>query len=1130
VEVKIGWWFVVGDHRFLDPCTTADVADNLFESDDALRKALESCASEPIHVPGSIQPHGALIAFDIARLRAEYVSANIGDWIGEPPHAILGRPIDAVFDKPTADAMALLARRRESAASRQLMRAPRFTDGRELPPRVACSYHVHAGRLIVELERGIDAAADDGPDPAQRLAAGSGVDIMDQVTAARTIEHLSSGMAKLVSHVTDQSLPEQAMSDDLAAIVGEHAGFDRTMVYRFHDDDHGEVIAEARRTDAVEPYLGLHYPAGDIPKQARELYLSNRARLIVDVGYEPVPVLSHLATPLDLSFAALRSVSPLHRQYMKNMGVTSTFVISLVLNDRLWGLIACHHMSPRWIAPAVRSFCVLMSSVFATRLQELYEAEKFDAVERADGVFERLNEHVQTRGDVIDAVARDSQPVIDLVGADGVAVISRDGLRTHGVTPTEPTLAAIAQVLDRIGGEEPVATESLAGWLSQHGAEAGVLPDPDDEGAIQGLLAAQIGATDGLWVIWFRRGYTQSVTWGGDPNQPFTVDPNDPTTMEPRTSFAAWTQEVRGHSPPWSVPDRTAAKHLAVRLLASVLEIAKVRAEQAARAKMDFLATMSHEIRTPLSGVIGTAELLAESTLDAEQTQLLDAIQQSGADLLTLVNDVLDLSRIESGRVQLSPTAFSPRDLIDRLLTATAPTARRKGLQISATVDPGVPEQIVADPQRLRQVLTNLVGNALKFTEQGGVTIRVVAGDGGAEDGAVDVEFSVHDTGPGVAPEDRERIFRVFEQTESGRRFGTGGTGMGLAISRDLVERMGGGIRVDAGEDGVGSVFTFTIRAGRVEDALRGRLAGLRLVAVAPDPDAAHALAQAAELTGAQLRILDSTLRLIDLLGGSTVPPDAVVLDHDAGEMSGSAAAAVISRLSDLPTMPLIVLSTDAPDAARAGVEQRMRLAARPNPIGSEALGNVLAHALAGITRATGADDATTDASVPSEPALVLVVEDSELNRFVLTTMLKRIGFDVDGVTDGLAAVEAARSGAYAAILMDWELPGLSGPEAASTIRSAEAAEKRARVPIIAVTAHTGSAVRDAAAAAGWMTCCPSRSRWIRCGRCWVATSTRRSAEPLSPESPGRQRMRRNTDSAPANSTRKVTQPTDEIG
>ena len=594
---------------------------------------LSNCEREQIHLPGSIQPFGALLVLREPDFVVLQASTNAESFLGVDG-SLIGRNLD---DIPGDLIKQLSPHLGDPLADVPVgLRCRLGTSKAELDGII---HRPSGGGLAVELEPG-------GPD----------VDLSRYVQRA------------LSSIVTYASLSQ--LCDEAAVLFRELTGYDRVMIYRFDEEGHGQVLSECK-ADTLEPFLGIRYPASDIPKIARRLYERNRVRMLVDVNYEPVgirPRSSPLSSAdLDMSMCHLRSMSPLHIQYLKNMGVCATLVVSLMVGGRLWGLISCHHYKPRLVHYSVRSVCDLLSEAVATRIAALDAFAQGQSETSVRRLEQRMVNSIATKGDWRSALFDGSQTLIGPLDAQGAALLLDGDVDTAGDVPGTQAIRAIGSWLS---SRPPAPITTTASIRTDAPDLHQSLPD------VGGLLAVPISDVPGDYLMWFRPERIEAVTWGGNPMKPFVVG-NSPFDLSPRRSFAQWHELVEGTCEPWSPANRRTGRLIGEIVADVVMQFRSVSLLIA----QDQLNKVSRRVQTSVQPVL-IADARGQVILTNRSFDTL--VQDDDAPL-----DLVDLCRF-----------FEERDLVVRNISQLTQHRRawRGEVMFRSGPDERVPFLIRADP------------------------------------------------------------------------------------------------------------------------------------------------------------------------------------------------------------------------------------------------------------------------------------------------------------------------------------------------------------------------------------------------------------------------------------------------
>jgi light-regulated signal transduction histidine kinase (bacteriophytochrome) len=737
---------------------------------------ISNCNKEPIHIPGYIQPHGVLFALEESELTILQVSQNTFDLLGIHPEQLLNHGLDCLLETEQINLL------KDCLAHEDLPIINPIEFSIKVPENIVsfdAIIHRSNGVLILELEPNLS----------------------EKNNAFFKFYHLVKlSMLKIQSaaNVTE-------LSQILAKEVKKITGFDRVMVYRFDEDWHGKFIAE-EKPEYLTSYLGLHYPASDIPPQARKLYTENLLRLIPNANYQPAAILptnnSLNNQPLDLSGAVLRSVSPLHIEYMQNMGVTASMSISIMKNKQLWGLIACHHQSPKYIPYEIRSACEFLGQMASVEMSAKEESEYAEAKIQAKSVHSKLVEYMSVENNFIDGLIKYQPNILNLVNAEGSAICFNGQYFIVGNTPTKEDIHDLVEWINQNIHEEIFYIDSLATVYP----EAEKLRD-----VASGLIALSISKTQKNYVLWFRPEVVRTVNWGGNPHKPVEVQSNGGVRLSPRKSFELWKETVLLKSLPWQSYEVNAALELRNAIIGVVLrkadELAQLNIElERSNKELDAFAYIaSHDLKEPLRGIHNYSNFLMEDygdTLNEEGKEKLRTLIRLTQRMEDLIDSLLHFSRLGRADLFMQPTNLN--DVVHRILDMLSARIEESGVEIRI---PRLLPTVECDRIQIGEVFSNLIVNAIKYNDKTDKWIEI----GYLDNLPRPITFYVQDNGIGIREKHFESIFRIFKRLHGPNKYG-GGTGAGLTIVRKIVERHGGKIWVESNY-GQGSIFYFTLES-----------------------------------------------------------------------------------------------------------------------------------------------------------------------------------------------------------------------------------------------------------------------------------------------------------------------------
>lgn len=693
---------------------------------------LDNCADEPIHIPGSIQPHGALLAFDLDGILLGW-SDNVAQLLNlkltlNTPLTAL--PLPAEVLEVAAECLGSLEDGEAPAIALEVsIGAVQFD----------CIVHAYHARLIIEFERR------DTPSDAVAAFALKAHAAIDRLKRQKSIDALL-----------------QLATEQVRAITG----FDRVMAYRFHQDDSGDVTAEARRDD-LEPYLGRRYPASDIPAQARRLYIINTLRLIADIDYTPSPLLGRPGdAPLDLSHSVLRSVSPIHIEYLQNMGVGASMSVSIVVAGRLWGLLACHHMAPLQVPYSVRMAADVMAQVIASLVQSMEARESAKLVEQSAEVRTRVMEALLHHDEPPLALLQHAPCLCQSLQAEALIVTQYGKVMVHGDISAELAARMVASLPTDV--QDIVERSAVGDWPQAIQLALGPWA---------GLLALRFDPATSGWLLALRREQIHTIRWAGRPEKVVRIGPLG-ARLTPRGSFDEWREMVRERAVPWQDAQRLAASQL----LGEMHRASVAKHVETDRARAQLLAMLGHDLRGPLHSINMAATVLqhggAASTMSTR-------IQASSGRMERLISQVLDMSRINGGlglgltRSQVDLVALL-QDLLDEVRTAHA----------DLRIDASLPAALLAevDGDRLMQVVSNLVSNARHHGTHG-EAIQVLLAERDDQ-----VLLEVRNVAPPIPAELLPTLYSPLKHASVGNVRNRGGLGLGLHIAQEIVQQHGGQI------------------------------------------------------------------------------------------------------------------------------------------------------------------------------------------------------------------------------------------------------------------------------------------------------------------------------------------------
>jgi len=743
--------------------------------------SIDNCESEPIHIPGSIQPFGFLLGIKESDFSIIYCSQNCEEYLHLPVNEILGKQLDYFFSTDEIEGFNVYYK----SGDKHLARPFPFSFNNKRYNTIA---YLSGSCIVIEFEPFIE-------------------DILESpnlfIHAKRFIYH------------TEKADNIISLCRDIANETRLITGYDRVMIYRFDKNNNGEVIAESK-SDNLESWLGLHYPHTDIPVQARELYMRNHMRMISDVNYVPVPLFARddlggkQADTLDLSLSFLRSVSPIHIEYLKNMAVGATFSISLMHNKKLWGLIACHHYSPKYIPYYIRLAAQLQSIFLSSQINVRQIADDFELVKDTDVKMQEVLEIISNEETNI------NEPVVlekikNVLNADGVLLVHNGEIFRNGMVPEVENIQPLVDWLF-----ESIKNDSFySSRLIDHYPLASQFSEK-----VAGLFYKALNVNSKSCIVWMIQPVEKIIHWAGDPSKALSAE-SDNRMLTPRKSFELWKQSVKNQSRNWKTPELNAASLVssAIQRKLHLFELKKEEirfrnVNERLKSANEELANMSwistHDLKEPLRKI----QIYASMILEKERDQIPEGVlkniirmQASAAKMQLLIEDLMAYTRIVNEEIR-----FVEVDLNDSLLEVEA-GLRDSIEERNVTLSWGLLPKIKGVPFQIQQLFTNLISNSIKFAKADTPSIIRIDCEV-VNDYSVDAilpktskayyKISTVDNGIGFNPEYKRDILNIFQRLNANQY---PGTGVGLAICKKIVETHGGVMEAN-GEENVGATLT----------------------------------------------------------------------------------------------------------------------------------------------------------------------------------------------------------------------------------------------------------------------------------------------------------------------------------
>lgn len=722
---------------------------------------LTNCDKEPIHLIGRIQSHAMLFVIDSSSFEISHISENV--------ISTLSRKREEFFSKRLEDVLGQNGTLIETYIKSKNKTSLEVTIDDK---RYVVVTHHNNQLVYIELEP-----------------------IQQQESA----QYMQRQLSEIISDLSE-AVSVSAMCDKTARLIKGFTAYDRVMIYKFDENWNGKIISEARE-EHLDSWIGMHYPATDIPQQARKLFLKQGVRIIADVASQTIPVYAKPSAedePIDLGLCESRASSPIHIEYLENMKVGATLTAAIVSDGELWGLIACHHYSPKFVNYYQRQTVKFLTQVFSTQLTLRASNEVLSRINATSAIRARLVEQMSDGWDVACGLTQKSTSMLTITEATGGAVFLENNVSTVGETPSNEEITALIDWIYNTQMGDIYTTQKIAEEYDRGAAFAKIG---------SGLLCVFIAKGEKDCLLWFKPELKQVISWGGNPEKAMEEKAQK---LSPRKSFEKWNKEQVNTSLPWkdyeiasaqalktSISNIIISRYQEVKLLNDKLKVAYKELES-------FSYSVSHDLRSPLRGIDGFAQIIKEDyfeTLDEYGQKAIQTIIDSTSKMNTLIDDILAFSGI--GKNQIAMGVFSMKDLVEEVVAFLQVDMKYKDAQF--IIDPELPDAF-GDRSMVFQLLNNLLGNALKYSQMVEKPIIEVGYDS-SESPSV---YYVKDNGIGFNNKYNEKIFGVFNRLVKDE---FEGSGIGLAISQRVVDKHQGRIWAEGKiDDGATFYFQLPIR------------------------------------------------------------------------------------------------------------------------------------------------------------------------------------------------------------------------------------------------------------------------------------------------------------------------------